>query len=330
MKILYAIQATGNGHISRAAQIAPYLAKYGEVDYLLSGTNSTLAPDFKVKYKFNGLSLFYNNSGGISFNKIWNKNSLTEAVSNAYNLPVHKYDLVINDFDFITALSCKLKKVKSIQFGHQASFQSNKVPRPAKKHLFYEWVLQHFAEATTYAGLHFQKYDDHIFHPIIKNEIMSSYAEDKGHVTIYLPSVPNEKIIPHLKANPNTTFHLFSGERKSKFIDGNIHYMPVDSLAFTLSMLDCHGVITGGGFETPAEALYLNKKLISIPIKNHYEQQCNGAALQSMGVKVVSDIASDFGSKIKDWLDGSNLANPITANDIAKTVEYVVNIGARA
>ena len=32
MKIFYAIQATGNGHISRAIQLYPYLQKFGEVD----------------------------------------------------------------------------------------------------------------------------------------------------------------------------------------------------------------------------------------------------------------------------------------------------------
>jgi hypothetical protein len=29
MKILYAVQATGNGHISRAIELMPHLEKYG-------------------------------------------------------------------------------------------------------------------------------------------------------------------------------------------------------------------------------------------------------------------------------------------------------------
>ena len=33
MKIFYAIQGTGNGHLSRAEQLYPYLQKYGEVDF---------------------------------------------------------------------------------------------------------------------------------------------------------------------------------------------------------------------------------------------------------------------------------------------------------
>ena len=37
MKILYAIQGTGNGHVSRAYEVVPELQKYGKVDLLLSG-----------------------------------------------------------------------------------------------------------------------------------------------------------------------------------------------------------------------------------------------------------------------------------------------------
>jgi uncharacterized protein (TIGR00661 family) len=330
MKILYAIQATGNGHISRAGQLAPYLAKYGKVDFLLSGTNSSLCPDFKVKYRFKGLSIFYNNTGGISFNKMWNNNSITEAFRNAYNLPVGEYDLIINDFDFITSLACAMRNVKSVQFGHQASFQSDKVPRPASKNIFYEFVLQHFAKATEYVGLHFQKYDHSIFHPVIKNEILEASIENKGHVTVYLPSVPEKNIVPFLKENKNIEFHLFSSERKTRSKIGNILYMPIDSFTFTLSMLDCLGVITGGGFETPSEVLYLNKKLMTVPIKNHYEQLCNAAALQKLGVDIEFEIKKDFGIKIGDWALKPNKACPIVPNNIPHTIEFVVKKGIRA
>ena len=54
--------------------------------------------------------------------------------------------------------------------------------------------------------------------------------------------------------------------------------------------MSCNCVITGGGFETPAETLYLNKKLISIPIKNHFEQLSNSECLKDIGVKVLNDV----------------------------------------
>ena len=50
LKIFYAIQATGNGHITRAMELMPYLKQYGDVDVFLSGSNSNLAFDTRTKY----------------------------------------------------------------------------------------------------------------------------------------------------------------------------------------------------------------------------------------------------------------------------------------
>ena len=50
MKILYAIQGTGNGHISRARDIIPLLQKKGELDILISGTEADVDLGFPVKY----------------------------------------------------------------------------------------------------------------------------------------------------------------------------------------------------------------------------------------------------------------------------------------
>ncbi len=42
--------------------------------------------------------------------------------------------------------------------------------------------------------------------------------------------------------------------------------------------------LCNAGFETPAEALFMKKKLYVIPIHNQYEQECNACALDVMGV----------------------------------------------
>ena len=51
MKILYGIQGTGNGHLSRGAFIYNLLGKYSqEVDVLLSGNNYSLIPSEAFYY----------------------------------------------------------------------------------------------------------------------------------------------------------------------------------------------------------------------------------------------------------------------------------------
>ena len=59
MKILYAVQKTGNGHLARAQEIIPILERFGEVTVLTSGSQSQIQLDFPVALDFNGISLFF-------------------------------------------------------------------------------------------------------------------------------------------------------------------------------------------------------------------------------------------------------------------------------
>jgi uncharacterized protein (TIGR00661 family) len=88
-------------------------------------------------------------------------------------------------------------------------------------------------------------------------------------------------------------------------------------------MINCNGIITGGGFETPAEALYLGKKILSIPIRNHYEQECNAAALKKMGVPVVYEVGDKFEEIIENWLNTPTQYPTMKANNINETLQYL-------
>lgn len=305
MKIFYAVQATGNGHISRAMELLPYLQQYGSVDVFLSGANSTLPSTLPVTYRSKGLSLFYSNSGGLSYKKILQSFAPLRLIKEIKELPVDKYDLVINDFECITALACAIKKVPSINFGHQASFISDKVPRPDKKDLVGEWILKNYARASQYLGLHFEPYDDFILPPVIKKEIWQAQPQQQDYITVYLSSYADNQLLPYLQQQKNTRFQLFSKEVKGPVTKDNITLLPVSKEGFNKSLIHCSGIITGAGFETPAEALYLQKKLMAIPIKGQYEQYCNGAALEQLGVKQIMNLDAQFNTHFEQWMNSS-------------------------
>ena len=63
-------------------------------------------------------------------------------------------------------------------------------------------------------------------------------------------------------------------------------------------MINCNGAITGAGFETPAEILYLQKTLMCILIKGQHEQKCNVAVLKDFGVLIAEDVDKNFTSTI--------------------------------
>jgi len=328
MKIFYAVQATGNGHIARAKELIPYLQRYGQVDVFLSGNNSNLKVDLPVKYQSNGVSLFYGNRGGLDYWKMAKELSLINIIKEARALPVDQYDLVVNDFESITSLACKIKQVPSIGFGHQASFKSKQTPRPSRKDWMGEFVLNNYATAIKYIGLHFEQYDEFIYSPIIKEQVLLASPKNLGHIAVYLSHYSDEVVATYLNQLPNQLFHLFSKKAKTIHQIGNIVYMPIDNTLFTQSMIDAAGVITGAGFETPAEALYLNKKLLCVPIKGQYEQLCNAAALNNFGVPILNQLNADFSKQMEKWLNGAQQSKLNLRFDTATIVEKLMEAAA--
>jgi uncharacterized protein (TIGR00661 family) len=81
-----------------------------------------------------------------------------------------------------------------------------------------------------------------------------------------------------------------------------VHVFPINNEALTPAWPVATGMLTGGGFEGPAEALFLGKKVLMIPMRGQYEQQCNALSASKLGVEVVHTINHDFASRINNWL----------------------------
>ena len=110
MKVLYAFQGTGNGHVARAQEIIPLLKKHVSVDTLISGHQSQLKADFNINFQHRGISLLYNKTGGLSYRKTFTENKFFEAVKTIRELELSQYDLIINDYEPLTGWASKLKK----------------------------------------------------------------------------------------------------------------------------------------------------------------------------------------------------------------------------
>jgi uncharacterized protein (TIGR00661 family) len=324
MKIFYAIQGTGNGHLSRAIELYPHLKKYGEVDFFLSGSNAHLNTDLPIKFRSKGLSLFYKHTGGLDYSKIAGSLSF-HLLKDAKALPVEAYDLVVNDFEFVTSLACSIKKVPCVHFGHQASFQSKKTPRPKVINPLGNFILENFVKSKEHIGLHFDAYDSNIYNPIIKEEVVSAVPINDGHITVYLPQYAIAKLEPHLLKEAKFHFEVFTKEVTTITCKKNITYYPINNRQFTSSMVRCYGIITAGGFETPAEAMYMNKKLLSIPIMRHYEQECNAAALEQLGIMVLKKIDKNFSIHFKEWIENKKPVSLQLKHSTAQIVDVLIN-----
>ena len=302
MKVLFGIQGTGNGHLSRARHMIPYLDSQCELDVLVSGTESELQFPYPIQYRYRGFSFKYNSKGGIDYRASL-KNFSGHLFREVRNLPIKQYDLVINDFEPISAWSARRNKIPCIALGHQASFFSPHTPRPVRRDFWGEKVLQHYAPADQYIGLHFAPYDGFIFPPIIREDIRWASPENHGHYTTYLPAFGTENLIRLLHQFPQVQWHAFAKDCKESYQSKNVWVQPVEAESFTQSVLTCEGVLTGAGFETPAEALFLGKKLLVVPIRGQYEQMCNAAALRNMGIPVIHKMSEAVLPTLKSWID---------------------------
>ncbi len=323
MKILYAIQGTGNGHVSRAREIIPILQQYGEVDLLISGTQADVGLPYPVKYQLNGFGFVFGQKGGVDFKETWKRFDTRAFISDIKKLPLKEYDAVINDFEPVTAWACRLKKIKSVSLSHQCSFMSKNTPSIDGFH-WGKTILKNYAPTTYKVGFHFEKYDDFIHTPVIRSEIRNMKPENHGHYTIYLPAYNDEFIIKKLEKYKDITWHIFSKHSSAVYEQENIKVTPVNNELFNQSLATCNGLLTGGGFEGPAEALFLGKKLLSVPMKNQFEQQCNALAMEKLGVPVIWKNA-DWEKKLEEWIFDSEVIKVSYPDETKQIIKDTMN-----
>lgn len=302
MKILYAVQATGNGHISRANEIIPLLEQMAQVDVLLSGTQGDIGINHLIKYRRKGMSFVFGKKGGIDYVKTWKQLHTKLFMKEVASLPVEEYDLVINDFEPLSAWACRLRNIPCAALSHQFAVTRPKSPRPNKTSPLAWMLLKYYAPCPEGTGFHFENYEKDIATPVIRKEIRNAYARNHGHYTVYLPAYSDKKLVKILSQLPFVQWHIFSKHCKKQYAEGNCWVRPVHNAEFTGSFTTCEGIICGAGFETPAEAIYMGKKLLVVPMKGQYEQHCNAAALHQLGVAVLNKISTKKIKNIRQWM----------------------------
>ncbi len=324
MKILYAIQGTGNGHVARAREIVPILQKRHEVDVLISGTQADVTLPFEVKYVYKGLSFIFGKKGGVDLLETYRRSNLSILFGEISSLPVQTYDLVISDFEPVSAWACYQKNKLCLGVSHQAAVLNKNAPQPKKYDPAGKAILKNYAPVSYKYGFHFKAYDSNIFTPVIRKEVRDLPVEDKGHYTVYLPSYSDEKILKVLGEFKDVHWQVFSKHNKEPNTVENISIRPIDNNEFIASMAASTGVLCGAGFETPAEALFLKKKLLVIPMKGQYEQQCNAAALESLGVPVIKALKKKHLSIIENWLKSTETVEVEYADETEEVLNTII------
>lgn len=303
MKILYAIQGTGNGHLARASALIPAFEKFGQVDVLLSGVQSDIEPPFAVKYNFHGLSFIFGEKGGPDVLKTFANVRAWKLIQEVRNLPVHEYDLVVSDFEVVSAWACLIRGKKCIGLSNQQALTAPGAPQGWQGWLVGRIVLWLYAPASKAYGYHFERYNPNLFTPVIRTEVRHMQPENLGHYTVYLPAHNDERIVRFLSSFPDVRWEVFSKHGSQTYTQGSVHVRPVNSLEFLESLRTCAGVFTAAGFGTNSEALYLGKKICVVPMSGQFEQHCNAKALKKLGATVLPWLTRKNKQLVHQWLD---------------------------
>lgn len=282
MKLLYGVQATGNGHITRARTMASELVKSDiEVDYLFSGRpreelfNMEPFGDYRC---LRGLT-FITRGGRIQYIKTLMHNSYSKLYKDIRSLDLSPYDLVLTDYEPVTAWAARLQGKRSIGMGHQYAFYHD-IPI-AGDNVFTRFIMKSFAPAAISLGVHWHHFNNPILPPLIE----PGQHETECHankILVYMPFDEIDELVDWLSPVSGYDFYIYCSVSSPKD-EGNIHLRPFSRNGFLTDQASCSGIISNAGFELLSEAIQGGKKLLVQPLKGQMEQISNALALEQLG-----------------------------------------------
>jgi uncharacterized protein (TIGR00661 family) len=285
MKILYGVQGTGNGHITRARAMQTALKNVGiEVDWVFSGRERSkffdmeAFGDFKV---FKGLS-FATKSGKIDLIKTFAEASLGQMYQDIRTLDLTQYQLVVTDFEPVVAWAARKQGIPCLGVGHQYAFNHD-IPK-ADNTIASDAIMRWFAPVTTGIGVHWHHFNQQILPPIIEedeNVMTTPTIGDESRTLVYLPFEKSSNVLSVLnQCDQSFIFHCGDIEPGQY---GNVWVRGFSRNGFKQSLHSTNGVICNAGFELASEALSLGRKIMVKPLKGQMEQASNALALENLG-----------------------------------------------
>ncbi|SHE22597.1 MJ1255/VC2487 family glycosyltransferase [methanotrophic endosymbiont of Bathymodiolus puteoserpentis (Logatchev)] len=316
MRIFYGVQGTGNGHITRARVMAKELYAAGfDVTFQFTGRPSNKYFDMDV---FNGYQhreglTFNTDKGQVNYLKTAIEAKPIRFIKDIKALDLSKFDLVISDFEPVTAWAAKKQKKKVLGIGHQYAFNHD-IPRAGSDPIA-DLVMKNFAPADIGIGLHWHHFGQPILPPIIDTpEFPKSTQSNK--IVVYLPFEDQHEVIKHLCPFENFQFHLYSPTPVVSKYESIICH-PLSREGFQKDLYDCQGIISNAGFELASESLQLGKKILAKPLHAQMEQISNAAALKQLGYgHTMNDMDPEV---IEEWLHHPHAVH-ITYPNIARVL----------
>lgn len=314
MKLLYGVQGTGQGHISRARAMARALRDQGvDVTWLFSGRPREALFDMQPFGRFEhrrGLT-FVTRGGRLRYLPSLTANHIPRFLRDIRELDLRGYDAVVTDFEPVTAWAARRAGVPTIGIGHQYAFTGDTPTVPG--HWLARAVLQQFAPVTQGLGLHWFPWADNILPPILDLPDLPRHASGEQ-ILVYLPFEDQRQVTGLLRQFPGQRFHLYAPGLPDT-VEGNVHFRPTSTARFKADLASCAGVVCNSGFELTSECLQWRKPILTRPLQGQMEQLSNALALKSLGYASVMPGLSQ--AVLGQWLEARPVAPRLHFPDVA-------------
>jgi len=334
-RILYSVCGEGMGHAIRSDVLLKHLIPQYEVHIFSSGrAYQYLAERYQNVYEIGGFNTVYEDNT-VRNTKTFIKgmkdlpsdlrNSLRLMYSVAKSVKPH---LIISDFEIYSNLLAKILRLPLISVDNMhiitqgeievsSQYRTERLAAEGVVRSFIMMPRRYLINSYFYPPLKNPK-KAKLFPPVLREEIMDLKPEDGWHILVYQTSDSNLELLELLK-ELDEEFIVYGFHKDEQ--DANLTFKSFNDDEFFQDLASCRAVITNGGFTLISEALYLQKPVLSVPVKKQFEQILNAIYLERLGY-----------GKFHEDLEKENILNFLSRLDtyrdnIRKNFKHDRNLG---
>ncbi len=318
IRCVFIVQGEGRGHLTQALALRALLERSGHgVVYVLVGKSSVREIPGYFREKM-GAPIARFDSPNFAMDKrfravrpgrtMWN----TLRQMRKYAKSLHEIDaciqrhsptVIINFFEPLGGLYAHLFRpdVPIVCLGHQYLYQHPTYVFPPG-HTFQRLFLRTYTRITAARAvrrLALSLYpappnrDMVVVPPLLRRppEVTLNQSAKPFLLVYLLNSGYAEAVVSWHRRHPEVVLHCFWDKRdvpETFAHDETLTFHRLDDDLFASMMAQCSGLVCTAGFEAVAEALYLGKPVLSVPVEGHFEQYCNALDAAAVGAGVFS------------------------------------------
>lgn len=300
MKILYGVPSEGMGHATRSKVVIDYLLiKQHDVQIV----SSDRAFQFLQKHfgnrvhQIEGFHLAYKNAVvSVGATILKSLQSIPKQVMvnfNKYKFIAETFNpnLIISDFESFTQFYSQVKSIPCISIDNMQVINRCELDISISKNEKANYLLaKGIIKAKVAGAKHYfitsfffpkiKKTNTSLVHPILRNEILVAKTKSLNHIVVYQTSSTQKDLIQNLQLLPNEKFIVYGFNKEEQH--GNVQLKVFSEKEFIANFASAKAVLANGGFSFLSEAVYLQKPILSVPIKNQFEQFVNASYIENL------------------------------------------------